>query len=348
MSSDETSDDKMINDKMKEDIPDNDMVNGAKNAFSVVLSLRVGDKVLVVTDQEKLAIGQVFRLAGEEMGAEVTVFILDPSARPLIEIPYELANLIPGNDIIVNAFSGIAEETPFRIKLIKQEVTTNARIGHAPGITMEMMKDGPMNTDYTEITEKADHLMELFKDAKEVHVTAPSGTDIILNIDGRKFETDVFIKAGTFGNLPAGEIWCSPVEDGANGVTVCDGSIGDVGQVPTPLKIIVKDGRIVSMECDDEGFRERLWEFTHVDDMSDVIGELGIGLNPAAKLTGNLLEDEKAGGTSHIAFGNNSWMPGGRNTSSTHRDFLFYNPTMKITYTDKTQKIIMRDGELVL
>jgi len=295
-----------------------------------------------------MTIGKVFGTAAEEMGAEVTLFQLEPSLRPLKEIPDALGSLIQGNDIIINAFSGIAEETPFRIKLIKQELTTNARIGHAPGITVGMMKDGPMTADYSNIAEDADHLMDLFRNAGKVRVTAPGETDITLDIEDRDFETDVLIKAGTFGNLPAGEIWCGPVENGTNGVIVCDGSIGDVGQVPVPLTIRIKDGRIVSMESQDEDFRKRLWELTHIDDMSDVVGELGIGLNPAAKLTGNLLEDEKAGGTAHVAFGNNTEMPGGRNTSSTHRDFLFYDPSMEVFYKDGTSRVIMENGKIIV
>ena len=325
----------------------NNMIKGAKNALAVVLSLRHEDKVLVVTDVEKQEIGDTFRKAAEEFGAAVSMYAIRETERPLREIPEDLRSMIPGNDIIINAFSGFPEETPFRIKLIKLEITTNARVGHAPGITIGMMKDGPMTADYAGIAKEADYLMDLFKDAREVHITAPGGTDITLDIEDREFETDVLIKAGTFGNLPAGETWCAPVEDGANGVIVCDGSIGDVGQVPSPLKIIVKDGGIVSMVCEDPGFRERVWELTHIDEMADVVGELGIGLNPAAKLTGNLLEDEKAGGTAHIAFGNNTEMPGGQNASSTHRDFLFYSPSMRVTYMDGGQKEIMRDGKIV-
>lgn len=324
-----------------------DMSRGAKNALSVILSLKHGDNVLIVTDEEKAEIGDAFRKAAEQLGAHVTVYRIPSGIRPLSQIPEELKPIIQGKDVIINAFSGIAEETPFRIKLIKEEISTNARVGHAPGITERMMIEGPMTADYAMIAEKAEHLMELFNDAKEVHITAPGGTDITLNIEGREFETDVIIKAGTFGNLPAGEIWCAPVENGANGVIVCDGSIGDVGQVPSPLRIEVKDGRIISMECEDKEFRDRVWKLTHIDEYSDVIGELGIGLNPEAKLTGNLLEDEKAGETAHIAFGNNTEMPGGENPSSTHRDFLFYHPTMVVTYRDNSVKEIIRDGKII-
>ena len=324
-----------------------DMIFGAKNALEVVLSLKDQDKVLIVTDLEKQVIGKTFQIAAEELGAEVTLYTFKQDARPLKELPEDLSSIVTGHDVIINAFSGIPEETPFRIKLIKHEITTNARVGHAPGITVEMMREGPMTADYAAVAEQADHLMELFTDAKKVHITTPGGTDLFLNIESREFETDVLIKAGTVGNLPAGEIWCAPAENGANGTIVCDGSIGDIGQVPSPLTIHVKNGRIVSMENEDSEFKARVWELTHIDEMADVIGELGIGLNPMAKLTGNLLEDEKAGETAHVAFGNNTEMPNGRNNSSTHRDFLFYKPDILVTYKDDSKIEIMREGKII-
>ena len=83
-----------------------------------------------------------------------------------------------------------------------------------------------------------------------------------------------------------------------------------------------------------------------MDEEAGIIGELGIGLNPGAKLRGILLEDEKAIKTAHIAFGNNTDMVGGQNTSITHRDFLFYKPTIKVTYKDGSTKILMKNGDL--
>jgi len=83
----------------------------------------------------------------------------------------------------------------------------------------------------------------------------------------------------------------------------------------------------------------------NLDNQARIIGELGIGLNPGAKLRGILLEDEKAIQTAHIAFGNNKDMVGGQNESITHRDFLFYKPTIEVTYKDGSKKIVMKNGD---
>lgn len=323
------------------------MINGAVNALKVVLSLKPGENVLVVSDERKNDIGNAFIEGSKKLDAKTRYYVLPEKQRPLKEIPDGLLKMIDGNNIIINAFEGFPEETPFRIKLIKKEISTNARVGHAPGITDEMMIKGPMTADYEKIAENAYSLISKFNDAKNVHITTPCGTDITLDIENRAFNSDVKIKPGTFGNLPAGEIWCAPVEDRANGIIVTDGSIGDIGQVKKPLRMEVNDGKIVSLESEDVSLVEKIKELTSVDEMASVIGELGIGLNPNARITGNLLEDEKAGKTAHIAFGNNEEMPGGKNTSKTHRDFLFYKPTFNVRYKDGSEKIIIRDGNVI-
>lgn len=73
------------------------------------------------------------------------------------------------------------------------------------------------------------------------------------------------------------------------------------------------------------------------------IGELGIGLNPAALITGNMLEDEKAFKTCHFAIGSNY-----DNDANTliHLDGVVLNPTITIYYTDGTSFIVEKDGEL--
>jgi leucyl aminopeptidase (aminopeptidase T) len=326
------------------------MVEGAKNALKVVLSVTAGEPILIVTDEHKADIATAFSQGGTELGANVKTYVLPEAERPLTEVP---AAVIPelehckSGGVIINAFEANSTETPFRIKLIKQEISTNSRIGHCPGITVGMMTKGPMTVDYAEVARNVDALMAKFEGAKSVHLTAPGGTDITLGIHDRTFDTDVRIKAGAFGNLPAGEIWCAPEEDNANGVIVCDGSIGDVGQVKSPLKIEVKDGKIVALESDDQELVEKIKELSAVDEQASVVGELGIGLNPRARLTGNLLEDEKAGKTAHIAFGNTTEMPNGQNTAKTHRDYLFYNPTFEVEYQDGSKKILIKDGEIV-
>jgi len=219
-------------------------------------------------------------------------------------------------------------------------------MGHGPSITETMMTEGPMNVNYEKMVEISDKMIKSFENAKKVHVSAPGGTDIVLHIEDRAFSTDTkIVKEPYFANLPCGEIWCGPIESKGDGIIVCDGSIGDIGKVKKPLRITLKNGEIIDLESKDQKLVEEVKRLTSLDEEASIIGELGIGLNPGAKLSGILLEDEKALRTAHIAFGNNEQMDGGQNKSITHRDFLFYKPTLKVTYKDNSTKILIKKGK---
>ncbi|NVM35175.1 MAG: aminopeptidase [Candidatus Lokiarchaeota archaeon] len=323
------------------------MKTSAKNYMIHVMNLKKEDIVLVVSDEYTKNIGNAFHDAAIDYGCTAQIYLLPEKLRPLLEIPAEMSEFAKGKSIIINVFKGSGEETPFRAKWIKEMVATKSiRIGHGPSITKSMMLEGPMNVDYEKMVLAADKMIKSFDNAKIVHVTAPGGSDIVLDIEERAFSTDAkIIKEPYFANLPCGEIWCGPIESRADGIIVCDGSIGDIGKVKKPLKIYVKNGKIINLESKDQKLVEEVEILTSLDEEARIIGELGIGLNPGAKLSGILLEDEKALGTAHIAFGNNENMKGGQNRSKTHRDFLFYKPTINVTYKDGSTKTVVKYGE---
>ena len=64
-------------------------------------------------------------------------------------------------------------------------------------------------------------------------------------------------------------------------------------------------------------------------DRARVLCELGIGTNPAARLSPNVLEAEKVYGTCHVAFGDNSTF-GGTNSVAFHTDCVIANPTVTV------------------
>ncbi len=194
-----------------------------------------------------------------------------------------------------------------------------------------------------------ERLIASFTNATSVRITTPGGSDITLGIEGRRFVTDVRITDTEKGcNLPCGEVYCAPVENGANGVVVADGSIGGEGPPPSPVTLEVDSGRVTSVRCADQQWQERITELLDTDAGARTIAELGIGLNPKACLVGIMLEDEKAYRTAHIAFGSNIGMQGGVNESSTHIDYLVHRPTIVAHFADATERTIVKDGDLVV
>jgi leucyl aminopeptidase (aminopeptidase T) len=72
------------------------------------------------------------------------------------------------------------------------------------------------------------------------------------------------------------------------------------------------------------------------------LSELGIGLNPFAKLVGIPLIDEGALGTAHIALGLNYTFGGAIKDAKAHIDFVFRDPTILLDGVT-----IMRNGALL-
>src|SRR4029077_757781 len=62
---------------------------------------------------------------------------------------------------------------------------------------------------------------------------------------------------------------------------------------------------------------------------ADVVAELGVGTHERARVTGNVITDEKALGTAHVAFGDNTGDYGGDNTASIHVDGIMADATVE-------------------
>jgi leucyl aminopeptidase (aminopeptidase T) len=71
---------------------------------------------------------------------------------------------------------------------------------------------------------------------------------------------------------------------------------------------------------------------------------LGIGLNPAARISGNMLEDEKAFSTCHFAIGQNYDDDA---PSLIHLDGLVKNPTITAFMPDGSKRVIEQNGVLL-
>ncbi|AOV08728.1 hypothetical protein BI350_15055 [Sporosarcina ureilytica] len=99
------------------------------------------------------------------------------------------------------------------------------------------------------------------------------------------------------------------------GLIQITGSIADIGLIHEPMLLTIQKGRLI------DATTEKGKELMHVLGREDgrLVCELGIGTNHAARLTGNILEDEKAYETVNIAFGSNHTF-GGHIQTNVHID----------------------------
>jgi aminopeptidase len=325
-----------------------EMLTAASGAIEYIFNPNYSDRILILTDKDSSNIAKAFEEAFHILNCPIETYKILDNDRPLKAIPKELEVLLPGKTIVLNIIKAFPEEIPFRIKWIfKVEENKKIKMGHMPGITEGMMVNS-VNVDFEKMKQTASLVHKSFLNAEQLHITTEEGTDILLGVRDRIFSNDIGVKDGEMCNLPCGELYCAPLENEADGVIVFNASIGDIGKLKNPLTVYVKKGRIIKFESDDDNLIKKISELTAVDDQARVIGELGIGINPGARITGNMLEDEKTLGTAHIAFGNNEDFPGGgKNSSKIHRDYLFYRPTIAVKYINGNRKLVLKDGEII-
>ncbi len=203
-----------------------------------------------------------------------------------------------------------------------------------------------MNIDYETLSKRAWKIAEFIKNASDVHITSEKGTDLHLNIEGRRISIDDGIideedmeTGNTLLNLPTGEVYVTPHENEVHGRVVFDlafhrgNRIEDVEVdiekgIATPVK--ARKGFSIFKEVLEKSTGDRY-----------KIGELGIGLNPeVTKAIGYVLTDEKIIGTIHLAFGENRSY-GGKNESDLHWDVLVMGPTVTVN-----GNLLMEKGKL--
>ena len=187
-----------------------------------------------------------------------------------------------------------------------------------------------MTADFLAIRERAERLAALWRRTHEVRITSPAGTDLRATVEGREpmaWLTGICRNPGEVSALPGGEVSLPPIEGTAEGIVVWERVASDFGALDGPVRITVHAGRATDIEGGASAERLRAIVASVVD--ADNIGEIGIGLNPAARIGDEITEAKKAFGTVHIALGDSANEYGGLVECDVHLDGLVMAPTIE-------------------
>lgn len=304
---------------------------GVITALETCMNVKEDEEVLTVGDTNNLRIAQSFAIIATSLGAESSIIIMGPRATHGNEPPKTVAKAMLGADVVMMPTSTSLTHTDAR------EVATKngARIASMPGIN-EKILEVAMKADYEGIKERCGSLVDKVSNGSKVTITTEKGTNLRLNIKGRSWiaDTGILHEPGDFGNLPAGEVYCPPVENEGNGTIIVDTAMAGVGVLSELIRIKFANGRIVSIDGGSEADKLKT-TLKEADANAFKIAELGIGANPEVKPMGNSLVDEKIMGTVHIGLGDNLHM-GGKQGSKIHLDAVISEPNLEL------------DGDLIL
>lgn len=326
----------------------------ARTVLVKAIALKPGERLLIVGNPEETSrlISDAYFRAALEMGGKPLLTMQTPRSITEFSDPGVLAALGTEPDVLLSISTEKIGKDPYGLHIgyvgrdgkrydhliDRLEADRRIRVGSSPGIEMDTFLRA-MDVDYDAIRARARSLRDLVQGRSEMRIVTAAGTDITVGLRGRKiFVDDGDLRTpGDHGNLPCGEIFFSPELGTARGRIVFDGviAIGAQCLVPeAPVTMEVEDGYVkrvlpsVHSEAVAAAIREgeqRALEMGKPEYARNAwgVGEVGLGLNPAAAMVPDMLEAEKVGGTCHIAIGSNydHDLP-----AITHYDMLMTSP----------------------
>jgi leucyl aminopeptidase (aminopeptidase T) len=296
----------------------------AETAVHQCLALGDDESIAVVTDDERLAVGEALYEVASEVTDDATLVRYPPGDQHGEEPPAAVAAALRASDAFLAPTTRSLSHTTAR----KDACEAGARGATLPGITEDVFARG-LDADYAAIGEACAEMLERVADADEVRVTTEAGTDLTVRPGDRDWlqDTGMIQESGTFSNLPAGEVFVAP--ESADGTYVVDGTMMPHGLLEAGQRLTfeVEAGRVVDIS--DDAVAEMVEDAAEeVGDDAYNLAELGIGTNTAAAdLVGSVLLDEKAGGTVHVALGDDHSI-GGDVEAPIHLDGIIREPTV--------------------
>ncbi len=301
----------------------------ARRIIKDCMGVKPGESVLVITDSLRKDLGVPIYQAALDAGNDAIYLEMRPRTINGEEPPLVMADAMYHADVIIAITKVSLSHTQAKIRAAKH----GARIATMPfgarstDFVMDIFTGGGMTVDYRRMDENIRRLAGYLNGTSEARITTEKGTDLHVEYSGREFHMDSGIahKPGNFTNLPAGEIYVAPVN--VDGVIVVDVTMGRLGRLKTPLMIEVKGGMAYSIKGDRAEELEKI--LTGFGPKAMNLAEFGIGMNPAARICGLLLEDEKVAHTVHFALGSNAAF-GGDVSIPLHLDGVVNDPTIYI------------------
>jgi leucyl aminopeptidase (aminopeptidase T) len=341
-----------------------------------VLALKKNDNVLIITNPERDVYEISFSLLEVCKGISNKVqFLVQPKKDTMdFAEDYVIKALEQEPSVIISISTNRLGKDRFRLKrplTYKNKNYThifdylffgkkNVRGFWSPGITKNMFLRC-IDIDYKKLRKKCKILAKVISNADTIHIKTKKGTNITFSTKQRKAHVDDgdFRKPGNGGNLPTGEVFISPSIASAEGRIVFDGSLS-YGKgsliLKNPVIIEFKNGYVAKIKGGNEAriFAKEIKKgikkpFEVIKNKklakeysknAKHLGEFGIGLNPKAKIVGNVLEDEKVLSTIHLAIGANYDQDA---RALIHFDGLVLKPTVKVD-----DRLIMSEGKLLI
>ncbi len=321
-------------------IDEKKLTRGARQLVEVNGRVAEGEPVVIVTDPEMERYATLVAEAARARGAVVTTCIMPVRGQDGQEPPEPVARAMAEASVIFSPVSISITHT----RAMRSALEAGARAILMTAYTDEILTSPALlETDFQAQVAICHKIGDAFSRGSQLRLTSPKGTDLTFSMEGRTANVLTNLPdPGQLAPVPDIEVNVVPVTGSANGHLIADASIPylGIGILKEPVVCTMEDGYITKMEGGPEADRLRVYLSSFGDRNCFNVAELGVGLNPNARLTGEMLEDEGVLGTIHIGIGTSHTL-GGEIVAPTHYDLLMWEPTIEVD-----GRVIQRDKEI--
>ncbi|KPV63480.1 MAG: Thermophilic metalloprotease (M29) [Candidatus Bathyarchaeota archaeon BA1] len=310
-----------------------ELAKAADVLIKQLLCARSGENLLLYADTSTDPdIVNAVAAAGYTAGVIPTIIWYETRPEVDMEPPKPVAAAMKNADVICE----FAKMYIIHTNAYYEALKAGARHLCLTGITKEMMIRCIGRVDYPLIVELGDRLTELTCKASEVKITSPGGTNITFKNDPERpiiHHRGVIKKAGERAML-GGQISWAPIEETINGAIVFDGSLwppDEIGLLKSPIKLVIKNGRVVEVRGEAEARILESWLSSFEHPSMYNLAHVSYGFNPGARLTGNILEDERIFGCIEWGIGSQTdYFMGRAGRAPSHTDGIILNPSIQL------------------
>ena len=296
------------------------------------MDIRRGENVLIVCDPTTAEIGQSLHIATQKRSDRVLLIVMPKSRHHGEEPPSPVAALMRQQQVVIAATKYSLTHT----RAARQALKDGARIATMPGMTFELYTEGGMTADFQDVKRRISNIANFLRRRRIINVKSESGTDVTFEVNWRDWKLDdngICNRPRMLTNLPAGKVFILPKEGTMNGTIVIDGS-WDSTLIDEPVEFIVEDGTVVDVKGGTLAatIRQSYGEVAKKLKAKDresvwTVAEFGFGMNPSARLVGNVLEDEKRMGSCYFSIGDNIGL-GGTSNAGIHVSGVLSEPSV--------------------
>ncbi|HEY42854.1 MAG TPA: hypothetical protein G4O11_02615 [Anaerolineae bacterium] len=263
----------------------------------------------------------------------------------------------------VNIAVALTEYSPTAPLIEYRQTHPDFRAASMP-IVHRGMQSTALSADYSEVARKAHILRERLDKSLAARVIFSSGHEFYFDLRYREAHADDGqLHAGREGmgviNLPSGEAYIVPYEGERPGEPS-----QTAGEIPfwcgDGIAVFHVEGNRIQEVAGESPCAEGVRSAIYRDEGLRNVAELGLGVNEAAVVTGNVLEDEKVFGM-HWAFGLSEALGGVTGADdfedpdrAYHRDLVYPKggdievSKLTLEYEDGTSEVILSDGKYTL